>query len=109
MHEFVDARVEQRALLGHVALCFVVAGALGFLGGGLAGLMHFAHPSTVARYAGVALCSIVSFAIFWCSPNGPERWRPFIISNKLAESVFGSAAGIIVFSGIAALLAQALC
>jgi hypothetical protein len=108
MHEFVDDSVDQRALLGHVALCFVVAGALGFLGGGLAGVMHFAHPSMVARYAMVSACITTSFAIFWCSPNGPRRWRPFIISSKLAESLFGSAAGIIVFSGAAAVLAQSL-
>jgi hypothetical protein len=108
MYEFVDNRVERRALLGHVALCFVVAGALGFLGGGLAGLMHFAHPSTVARYVMVSVCITTSFTIFWCSPNGPRRWRPFIISSKLAESLFGCAAGVIVFSGVAALLAKSL-
>jgi hypothetical protein len=108
MHEFVDNRLEQRALLGHVALCFVVTGALGFLGGGLAGLMHFAHPSTVARYVLVSICITTSFTIFWCSPNGPPRWRPFIISSKLAEGLFGGAAGVIVFSGVAALIAESL-
>jgi hypothetical protein len=108
MQEFVDDGVEQRALLGHVALCFVVAGALGFLGGGLAGLMHLAHPSAVARYAMMLVCITLSFTIFWCSPNGPRRWRPFVISAQLAESLFGSAAGVIVFSGVAALLAQSL-
>jgi hypothetical protein len=108
MHEIVDDGVEQRALLGRVALCFVVAGALGFLGGGLAGLMHLAHPSMVARYAMVSACITSSFTIFWCSPNGPSRWRPFIISSQLAESLFGSAAGIIVFSSVAVLLAKTL-
>ena len=108
MYEYVDNRVEQRGLLGHVALCFVVAGALGFLGGGLAGLMHFTYPSTVARYAMVSVCITTSFTIFWCSPNGPHRWRPFIISSKLAESLFGGAAGVIVFSGVATLIAESL-
>ena len=104
--EFVDDGIEQRALLGHVAVCFVVAGALGFLGGGLAGLVHFDHPSTAARYAMVSACIATSFAIFWCSPNGPYRWRPFVISSKFAESLFGAAAGVVVFGGTATLLAQ---
>ncbi|HTW53234.1 MAG TPA: hypothetical protein VME45_15190 [Stellaceae bacterium] len=108
MDECVDNRVEQRALLGHVALCFVVAGALGFLGGGLAGMMHFADPSAAARYVMVSVCMATSVTIFWCSPNGPSRWRPFIISSKLAEGLFGGAAGIIVFSSVAALLVEAL-
>jgi hypothetical protein len=108
MHECIDSRIEQRALLGHVALCFVVAGALGFLGGGLAGLMHFADPSAAARYAMMSVCIATSFMIFWCSPNGPSRWRPFTISSKLAEGLFGGAAGIIVFSSVAALLVEAL-
>jgi hypothetical protein len=108
MHDVVDNREEQRALLGHVALCFVVTGALGFLGGGMAGLMHLPPPSTIARYAMVSLCIATSFTIFWCSPNGPLRWRPFIISSKLAESLFGGAAGVVVFSGVAALIAGSL-
>lgn len=108
MDDCIDNRVEQRALLGHVALCFVVAGALGFLGGGLAGLMHFGDPSATTRYAMVAICIATCFAIFWCSPNGPSRWRPFIISSKLAEGLFGGAAGIILFSSVAALLVAAL-
>jgi|SRR5579862_1549818 len=108
MYELVDNSAEQRALLGHVALCFVVAGALGFLAGGLAGMMHFAHPSTIARYAMMSLCVATSFTIFWCSPNGPTRWRPFVISSMLAESLFGVAAGVIVFSGVAALIAGSL-
>lgn len=107
MHEFVDSRMEQRALLGQVALCFVVAGALGF-GGGLAGLMHFTQPSMVARYAMVTACIMTSFTIFWCSPNGPPRWRPFVISSKLAESLFGAAAGVIVFSSVGALIFRSL-
>jgi hypothetical protein len=65
MQEFVDDRVEQRALLGHVALCFVVAGALGFLGGGFAGAVHFAHPSTVIRYLMVSVCVTTSFVFFF--------------------------------------------
>ena len=108
MHEFVDHGVEQRALLSHTALCFVVAGALGFLGGGVAGLMHFVHLSTITRYAMVLVCTMTSFMIFWCSPNGPSRWRPFIVSSELAESLFGGAAGVIVFGGIAALIGQTL-
>jgi hypothetical protein len=108
MYDCVDSGLEQRGLLGHVALCFVVAGALGFLGGGLAGLLHFDRPSTVARYAMVLACIATSFTIFWCSPNGPPRWRPFTISSKLAESLFGGAAGVIVFSGVATLLAESL-
>lgn len=108
MHEFVDDRVEHRALLSQTALCFVVAGALGFIAGGLAGLMHFVHLSTIARYAMVSVCIMTSFTIFWCSPNGPRRWRPFIISSELAESLFGGAAGVIVFSGVAALIGKAL-
>lgn len=106
--QLVDDGMEQRALLGHVALCFIVAGALGFLGGGLAGMMHFDQPSVIARYALVALCIASSFTIFWCSPHGPSRWRPFIISSRLAESLFGGAAGVIVFSGVAALIAESL-
>jgi hypothetical protein len=106
MQEFVDDSVEQRALLGHVALCFVVAGALGFLGGGFAGAVHFAHPSTVIRNLMVSVCVTTSFVIFWCSPNGPSRWRPFIISSKLAESLFGGAAGVIVLGGAAAMLTE---
>ena len=106
MQEFVDDSVEQRALLGHVALCFVVAGALGFLGGGFAGAVHFAHPSTVIRYLMVSVCVTTSFVIFWCSPNGPSRWRPFIISSKLAERIFSGAAGVILFGGGAMLLAK---
>ena len=105
MHEFADNGVEQRALLSHTALCFVVAGALGFLGGGLAGMMHFVHLSTIIRYAMVLVCIMMSFTIFWCSPNGPSRWRPFIISSELAESLFGGAAGVIVFGGVAAVIA----
>jgi hypothetical protein len=106
MEGCVDNMMEQRALLAHVALCFVVAGALGFLGGGLAGMMHFADPSAAARYAMVSICIVSSFTIFWCSPNGPSRWRPFILSSKLAEGLFGGAAGIIVFSSVAALLVE---
>ena len=105
MHEFVDNQAEQRALLGRAALCFVMAGALGFLGGGLAGVMHFVDLSTIARYAMVSVCIMTSFIIFWCSPNGPRRWRPLIISSELAESLFGGAAGVIVFGGAAALIA----
>jgi len=56
----------------------------------------------------VSVCITTSFTIYWWSPNGPRRWRPFIISSKLAESLFGSAAGVIVFSGVAALLAESL-
>jgi hypothetical protein len=108
MHEFVDNQAEQRALLNHTALCFVVAGALGFLGGGLAGLTHFVDLSTIARYAMVSVCIMTSFLIFWCSPNGPRRWRPLIISSELAESLFGGAAGVIVFGGVAALIATHL-
>jgi hypothetical protein len=108
MHEFVDNQAEQRALLGRTALCFVVAGALGFLGGGLAGVMHFVDLSTVARYAMVSVCIMTSVTIFWCSPNGPSRWRPFIISSELAESLYGGAAGVIVFGAVAALIAQHL-
>jgi hypothetical protein len=104
MDDCVDNGLEQRALLGHVALCFVIAGALGFLGGGLAGFMHFADPSAAARSVMVSICIATSFTIFWCSPNGPTRWRPFILSSKLAEGLFGGAAGIIVFSSVAALL-----
>jgi hypothetical protein len=100
MHEFVD----NRALLHHTALCFAVAGALGFLGGGLAGLKHFTDLSLIARYAMVLACVSSSFAIFWCSPDGPRRWRPFVISRQLAEGLFGAAAGVIVFGGAAALI-----
>jgi hypothetical protein len=105
MHEFADNRAEQRALLSHTALCLVVAGALGFLGGGVAGLMHFA-PSTIARYAIVSVCIAACLAIFWCTPDGPRRWRPFIISSKLAERIFSGAAGVILFGGGAMLLAK---
>jgi hypothetical protein len=105
MPEF-DSRTDHRALLGQTALCFVVAGAFGFLGGGLAGLMHFADLSSLARHAMVLACAMTCFAIFWCTPDGPRRWRPFIISSELAERVFGGAAGVIVFGGSAALMAN---
>ncbi len=108
MHEFVDSRAEQRALLGRTALCFVMAGAVGFIGGGLAGLTHFVDLSAIARHAMVAVCIATSFTIFWCSPNGPNRWRPFIISSEIAENLFGGAAGVIVIGGIAALIAGRL-
>ncbi len=102
----IDSRAEHRALLGQTALCFVVAGAFGFLGGGLTGLMHVVDLSSIARYAMVSACMMTCLTIFWCTPDGPRRWRPFIISSELAESVFGGAAGVIVFGGGAALMAN---
>ena len=104
MHEFVD----NRAVLRHTALCFAVAGALGFLGGGLAGMTHFTDLPIIARYAMVLLCMSTCFAIFWCTPDGPERWRPFVISREAAEGVFGGAAGVIVFGGLAAVVVSQL-
>lgn len=76
-----------RALLRHTALCFVVAGALG---GGAARLMHLFDLSTIARYGMVSVCVATSFAIFWGASDGPRRWRPFTISSKLADGVFGA-------------------
>ncbi|HZK90682.1 MAG TPA: hypothetical protein VFC56_11090 [Stellaceae bacterium] len=99
---------ELRALLSHTALCFALASGLGFIGGGLAGLdiKPFVALSAIANYGIAFICIALSFAILWCSAEGPPRWRPFVISRELAESLFGGAASFIVLGGVVALIAQ---
>jgi hypothetical protein len=99
---------EFRALLNHTALCFALASGLGVVGGGLAGLdiKAFVALSTIAGYAIALICIVLSFSVLWCSADGPPRWRPFVISRELAESLFGGAASFIVLGGLVALIAQ---
>lgn len=98
---------ELRSLLNHTALCFAVASGLGFIGGGLAGLdmKPFVSLSTIANYAIAVICIVLSFSLLWCSADGPARWRPFVISRELVESLFGAAASMIVLGGVVALIA----
>jgi hypothetical protein len=90
---------EARALLKHTALCVTLAGALGLIAAGLTGV----DPLSKIVHAAVAfVCMAGCFAILWCTADGPDRWRPFIISHETAEGIFGGAAGVIVLEGIAA-------
>jgi uncharacterized membrane protein len=99
---------ELRALLNHTALCFALASGLGFIGGGLAGLdiKAFVALSAIANYAIAVICITLSFTILWCSADGPPRWRPFVISRELAESLFGGAASFILLGGVVAVVAE---
>jgi hypothetical protein len=99
-------RSEVRPLLSHVGLCLTVASGLGFVAGGLAGLdlKAFVTLSRVAQGAIAVICIASCFAIFWCAPDGPDRWRPFIVSSKAAEVIFGLAATVIALGGIAAVI-----
>jgi hypothetical protein len=100
-------RVEARTLLSHTALCITLAGGLGFIAAGLAGLdlEGFVTLTKIAHYAIALVCILACFAILWCSADGPDRWRPFIISPEAAESIFGAAAVIILLGGILAVTA----
>jgi len=99
-------RSEMRPLLNHVALCLTVASGLGFVAGGLAGLdiNVFVALSWLAQGAIAVICIASCFAILWCSPDGPDRWRPFIVSSRVAEAIFGGAATIIALGGVSAIL-----
>jgi hypothetical protein len=99
---------EMPPLLSHTALCVTLAGALGFIAVGLLmGLdfKGFAMLSIIANVVMAFVCLTACFALVWCSPEGPDRWRPFIISREAAESIFGGAATFIVLGGIAAAIA----
>jgi hypothetical protein len=100
-------RFETPALLNHTALCVTLAGGLGFIAAGLIGLdaKGFVALSKTAHAALALVCITACFAIVWCSADGPDRWRPFIVSREAAERIFGGAAGLIVLGGIAASVA----
>jgi hypothetical protein len=98
---------EMPPLLSHTALCLTLAGALGFITAGIIGLdlEGFAVLSIIANVVMAFVCLTACFAIVWCSPEGPDRWRPFIISREAGESIFGGAASLIVLGGVAAAIA----
>jgi hypothetical protein len=100
-------RLEMPALLIHAAVCVTLAAALGFIAAGLIGLdlKGFVALSKIAHTALALICITACFAIVWCSPEGPDRWRPFIVSREAGESIFGGAASLIVLGGIAAAMA----
>ena len=95
---------EPPTLLSHTALCLVLASALGFITAAVIGLNleGFAVLSMIAEFALCLVCLTACFALVWCSPNGPERWRPFIVSRKAGEGIFGGAASLIVLGGAVA-------
>ncbi len=99
-------RSEVRPLLNHVALCLTVASSLGFIAAGLAGLdlNAFVTLSRIGQAVIAISCIASCFAILWCSPDGPDRWRPFIVSSWAAETIFGLAATVIALGGIAAVV-----
>lgn len=99
-------RSEVRPLLNHVGLSLTVASGLGFIAGGLAGLDlgAFVALSRFAQGAIAVICITSCFAILWCAPDGPDRWRPFIVSRRAAEAIFGLAATIIALGGVAAIV-----
>jgi hypothetical protein len=103
----INRSEETPTLLSHTALCVTLAGALGFIAAGLIGLdlKGFAMLSIIANVVMAFVCLTACFALVWCSPEGPDRWRPFIISREAAESIFGGAATFIVLGGIAAAIA----
>jgi hypothetical protein len=95
----LDQSFTTRTLLSCTALCVTLAGGLGLIASGLTGV----HPLSKIAHAAIAvICMAGCFAINWCSADGPERWRPFIISPEAAEGIFGGAASVIVLEGIAA-------
>jgi hypothetical protein len=81
-----------------------MAAALGFIAAGLIGLdlNGFVALSKAAHAALAFICMAASFAIVWCSPDGPDRLRPFIVSRGAADCIFGGAASLIALGGIAA-------
>ena len=95
---------EPPSLLSHTALCLTLASALGFITAGLISLdlEGFAVLSTIANVALCLVCLTTCFALVWCSPDGPDRWRPFIISRKAGDGIFGGSASLIVLGGVAA-------
>ena len=99
-------RSEVRPLLNHVGLCLTVASGLGFIAAGFAGLdlNSFVALSQFGQAAIAVICIAACFAILWCSPDGPDRWRPFIVSSRAAEAIFGLAATIIALGGMAAIV-----
>ena len=108
MFATTDDRSEVRALLEHAALCLALGSALGFISGGFAALEldAFVALSKIVHYSIALVCIAASFAILWCAPDGPQRWRPFVVPRKAAEFIFGSAAFVIVLGGAAALTAE---
>jgi hypothetical protein len=100
-------RLEARTLLSHTALCITLAGGLGFIAAGLASLdlQGFVTLSKIAHFAIAIVCISACFAILWCSADGPDRWRPVVVSPEAAESIFGAAAIIILLGGIVAVTA----
>ena len=107
MTDLAIDRSEVRSPLSHVALCFTVAGGLGFIAAGLTGLELNAFMAFSNLGEGVLafVCLTACFAIFWCSSDGPDRWRPFILSRRASECIFGSAAATIALGGLAAVTA----
>lgn len=107
MSAFAIDRSEVRPLLNHIGLCLTVAAGLGFIAGGLTGLdlYPFVTLSWLAHGAIAVVCIASCFAILWCSPEGPDRWRPFIVSPRVAEAIFGGAGAVIALGGLAAILA----
>ncbi len=93
-----------RALLQHVALCFEVASGLGFIAAAINGfeLDAFVGLSRTAHYPLAILCIAACFLILWCAPDGPERWRPFVLPDEAREFIFGCAALVILLGGLAA-------
>ena len=91
-------------ILSHTALCLTLAGALGFITVGIIGLdlEGFAVLSIIANVVMALVCLTTCFALVWCSPEGPDRWRPFTISRKAGEGIFGGAASLIILGGAAA-------
>jgi len=95
---------EPPTLLSYTALCLTLASALGLITAALIGLdlEGFALLSMIANVVMAVVCLMACFALVWCSPNGPDRWRPFIISRQAGEGIFGGAASLIVLGGAAA-------
>ena len=95
---------EPPSLLSHTALCLTLASALGLITAALIGLdlEGFALLSMIANVVMAVVCLMACFALVWCSPNGPDRWRPFIVSRKAGEGIFGGAASLIVLGGAVA-------
>ena len=100
----INRSEETPTLLSHTALCLTLASALGLITAALIGLdlEGFAVLSIIANVVMAFVCLTACFAIVWCSPEGPDRWRPFIISRQAGEGIFGGAASLIVLGGAAA-------
>ena len=97
-------RSSDRALLQHAALCFEVASGLGFIAAAINGFgldAFFGLPRT-AHYPLAIICVAACFLILWCAPDGPDRWRPFVLADEAREFIFGAAATVILLAGLAA-------